>query len=187
MSKGDALGQRSRIKAGKVCLFPLLMIAMTAPGCRDRGRVDEDNNHKPCVVVVTNVVTRHHYADYEQLVKDALAAMNFESDDVVKQPADPVMDPASPPDNTTRLLLLLDENTKLLQREIVRKREYELRLRNDDPEIKALYEIQEQTSREYEQLLADRLQNSIVVGRIAQYTRRLHQLSQQLQKLKETP
>ena len=81
--------------------------------------------------------------------------------------------------------LQLRDNAKELFHYMRLKSTYETRLRNDDPEIRALWQTLQTTQAEYNKRFSEKISGTVVPGRIIQYTHRQKALSEQLRKLEE--
>ena len=151
-----------------------------AQGCRDRG--DEagasgDN-------VATNEVTQSNVATLSQIIGEAIEASHL-GDNNVMPPLPTAEEAATNP--IAALRLQIHENSLELDKAFKRKYDFEERLCLEDTEIKALFESIEAQRQRYNELVADRLSGTLVLGNISKLTHRRRDLFAQLRKLQETP
>lgn len=171
--------QKFRLKTGCRLLLPLCVAGLSA--CRDNAAPPAPGDGAETrPVVITNYVAVK--ADIDKIMGDAAEAMieGFDANGLAK----PAPAPAATGD-AAELRGRMLETAKELSTYMGLKQEYENQLHAEDGEVKDLYGRYTTAKKQYDDLLAERLVHTTVLGKIHLLTKRQQYLSAQLRKLEE--
>ncbi len=143
----------------------------------------DSTDKPPRVVVITNVVTTVRYADVQQIMAEALESMNLDEKQNFMPPMPSEADAST--NKAAKIRLMLHDNAIERNMLVTRKQEYEEQIREQDPEVRDIYNTFQDARKKYDELMADRLYPTMVLGKIALLTQRQRDLSRMLRNYEE--